>query len=193
MNLTIENLAKAFVGESMARNKYTFFAKIAIKEGFEKVANVFLETAEQEKEHAKWNYKLLEELKTKYNVKTDITINSDVHVVLGNTLENLKSAIDGEHYETSKMYPEFADIADKEGFPDIAKRLRAIAIAEKHHEGKYQKLYDLLKDNAFFKRTDLIYWACIKCGYLHKGKEPPKECPSCGHESNYFERQNEDY
>ena len=113
--------------------------------------------------------------------------------ILGNTRENLKSAIAGENYEHTKMYPEFANIAEKEGFPEIAKRLRAIAVAEKHHEERYKKLLKELENNTLFKKDKKVYWVCRKCGYIHEGTEPPEECPSCGHPKSYFEQACEEY
>jgi len=190
---TVENLSKAFVGESMARNKYTFYAKAAQKEGFEMIANIFLQTAEQEREHASWLYKLLNQLKEKYKINVDIPIDADVHIALGSTVDNLESSIEGETYEYTKMYPEFASVADKEGLHDIAKRLRAIAIAEKHHEERYSKLLKELNGKTLYKKNKVVTWVCLKCGYMHKGRKPQRECPSCGHSSAYFEKQNENY
>jgi len=186
---TLKNLAKAFVGESQARNRYTFYAKIAQKEGFEKVAEIFLITAENEREHAKWLFRLLNRLKD----SPEVSVDASVPVVLGSTAENLKSAIAGENYENTRMYPEYADMAEKEGFPDIAARLRAIAIAEKHHEERFKKLLAEIEGSTMFRKDHKIYWVCRKCGYIHEGNEPPEECPSCGHPKGYFERQCEEY
>ncbi|OYT34545.1 MAG: rubrerythrin family protein [Candidatus Aenigmarchaeota archaeon ex4484_52] len=194
MKKTIENLAKAFVGESQARNRYTLYAKIAQKEGFEQIADIFILTAENEREHAKWLFRLINNLKNKSKQNLDeIRVESSVPTIFGNTAENLKSAIAGENYEHTKMYPEFADIAQKEGFIEIAKRLRAIQIAEKHHEGRYKKLLKNIEENSVFKKDNEVYWVCRKCGYIHKGKEPPEECPSCSHPKNYFEVKCEEY
>jgi len=191
---TVKNLAKAFIGESQARNRYTFYAKIAKKEGFEQIAQIFLVTAENEREHAKWLFRLINELKKKNDENFDkIRVEADVPTILGNTRENLKSAIAGENYEHTKMYPEFANIAEKEGFPEIAKRLRAIAVAEKHHEERYKKLLKELENNTIFKKDKKVYWVCRKCGYIHEGTEPPEECPSCGHPKSYFEQACEEY
>ena len=191
---TVKNLAKAFIGESQARNRYTFYAKIAKKEGFEQIAQIFLITAENEREHAKWLFRLINELKKKNDENFDkIRVEADVPTILGNTRENLKSAIAGENYEHTKMYPEFANIAEKEGFPEIAKRLRAIAVAEKHHEERYKKLLKELENNTLFKKDKKVYWVCRKCGYIHEGTEPPEECPSCGHPKSYFEQACEEY
>ena len=191
---TVKNLAKAFIGESQARNRYTFYAKIAKKEGFEQIAQIFLVTAENEREHAKWLFRLINELKKKNDENFDkIRVEADVPTILGNTRENLKSAIAGENYEHTKMYPEFANIAEKEGLPEIAKRLRAIAVAEKHHEERYKKLLKELENNTIFKKDKKVYWVCRKCGYIHEGTEPPEECPSCGHPKSYFEQACEEY
>ncbi len=191
---TVKNLAKAFIGESQARNRYTFYAKIAKKEGFEQIAEIFLVTAENEREHAKWLFRLINELKKKNDENFDkIRVEADVPTILGNTRENLKSAIAGENYEHTKMYPEFANIAEKEGLPEIAKRLRAIAVAEKHHEERYKKLLKELENNTLFKKDKKVYWVCRKCGYIHEGTEPPEECPSCGHPKSYFEQACEEY
>jgi len=194
MKNTIENLAKAFVGESQARNRYTFYAKIAQKEGFEQIAEIFLLTAENEREHAKWLFRLINELKKKSNedfreIKTEVNIPT----VLGNTAENLKAAISGENYEHTKMYPEFAEIAEKEGFSEIAQRLRAIAVAEKHHEERFRKLLKEVEKNSAFKKEKKVYWVCRKCGYVHEGEEPPEKCPSCSHPKSYFELKCEEY
>ena len=188
MNDTIKNLAKAFAGESQARNRYTFYAKIAKKEGFEQIAEIFLTTAENEREHAKWLFRLIDELKQKSGDNfNEITVEAAIPATLGDTTKNLKTSIDGENYEHAKMYPEFADIAEKEGFPEIAQRLRAIAIAEKHHEERYKKLLEEIEKNTVFKKEEKVYWICRKCGYMHKGQEPPEKCPSCDHPKNYFE------
>lgn len=188
MKETIKNLARAFMGESQARNRYTFYAKIAKEEGYEQIAEIFLLTAENEREHAKWLFRLMNELKKKYGKEElNIEVEVPVSVVLGDTVENLKAAIAGENYEYTKMYPEFADIAEKEGFPEIASRLRAIAIAEKHHGERYKKLLAELENNTVFEKEKNVYWVCRKCGYVHYGKEPPEKCPSCSHPRNYFE------
>jgi len=194
MNETIKNLTKAFIGESMARNRYTFFARIAQKEGFEQISNLFLETAEQEREHASNLYKLISELKKKSGEKIDsIVVEAEAGVVYGDTIENLKASINGENYEHTIMYPEFAVVAEKEGFPEIANKLRAIAIAETHHEERYAKLLKEVENNTVFKKTNKVYWICIKCGYMEEGTEPPKECPSCGHSTAYFQIKSENY
>ena len=194
MKNTIENLTKAFIGESQARNRYTFYAKIAQKEGFEQIAEIFLVTADNEREHAKWLFRLINELKKKSNENLDeIKVGAAAPTILGNTAQNLKAGIAGENYEYTQMYPEFADAAQKEGFPEIAKRLRAIAKAEQHHEERYRKLLKEVEGNTVFKKEKKVYWVCRKCGYIHEGEEPPEECPSCSHEKNYFELKCEEY
>ena len=187
---TIKNLAKAFVGESQARNRYTFYAKVAKKEGLEQISEIFLITAENEKEHAKRIFEHLIELK-KDNEK--IIVDTDVPFVLGTTIENLKSAISGENYEHMKMYPEFADVAEKENLSDIAERLRSIAKAEEHHEERFKKLLKELEGGTLFKKDSEIMWVCRECGYVHSGKEPPEKCPSCDHEKGFYQRKCEEY
>ncbi len=192
MKETLKNLAKAFVGESQARNRYSMYAKIAQKEGYEQIAEIFLITAENEREHAKWLFRLLNQLKSKVGIdKIDVDVS--VPVALGSTLENLKAAIEGEHYEHVEMYPKFADIAEQEGLTDIATRLRAIAIAEKHHEERFRKLLMQLEQASIFKKQQEVQWICRKCGYVHNGVTPPEQCPSCSHPKNYFQLKYEEY
>jgi rubrerythrin len=181
---TIENLVKAFIGESQARNRYTIYAKIAKKEGFEQISEIFLKTADQEREHAKWLFRLIQKLKTGDEVKVE----AGCPTVMGNTKENLKAAIGGENYEHVTMYPEFAAEAEKEGFPEIAKRLMAIAVAEKHHEERYKKLLANLEAGTVFKKSESVTWVCRQCGHTHEGENAPDECPSCGHPKSYFEK-----
>jgi len=194
MKQIIENLAKAFVGESQARNRYTFYAKVAKKEGYEKVAEVFLLTAEQEREHAKWLMRLINILKNKCDEDLSVLkVEAEVPTILGTTVDNLKAAIEGENYEYTTMYPEFADVAEKEGYPEIAERLRAIAVAEKHHEERFKKLLQEIEGGTIFKKEKKVVWACMKCGYVHEGEEPPEVCPSCNHPKSYFEVKCEEY
>jgi len=194
MKNTIENLVKAFIGESQARNRYTFYAKIAKKEGFEQIAGIFLITAENEKEHASNLFTLINDLKKKSNERLDeIKVEAVAPTVLGSTAENLKAAIAGENYEHTIIYPEFADVAEREGFPEIAKRLRAIAKAEKHHKERYKKLLKEVEAGTFFKKEKEVWWVCRECGYIHFGKEPPEKCPSCDHPRSYFQRRCEEY
>ena len=194
MEKTIENLTKAFIGESQARNRYTFYAKVAKKEGFEQIAEIFLITAENEKEHAKWLFRLISQLKEKSKESLDeIIVEAAAPTILSDTAGNLKVAIAGENYEHTKMYPEFADVAEKEGFPEIAKRLKAIAIAEKHHEERYQKLLEEVEAGTVFKKEKEVWWVCMECGYVHFGKDPPEECPSCSHPRSFYQIKCEEY
>ena len=191
---TIENLTKALIGESLARNRYTFYAKIAKKEGFEQIADIFLITAENEKEHASWLFRLIDELKRKSGAELrEIKVEVVAPVKIGTTAENLKSAIAGENYEHTKMYPEFADIAEKEGYPEIANRLRAIAKAEEHHEERFRKLLRELEAGTVFKKEREVWWVCRECGYVHFGKEPPERCPSCDHPRSFYQVKCEEY
>ncbi len=194
MKKTIENLTKAFIGESQARNRYSFYAKIAKKEGFEQISEIFLLTAENEKEHAKWLYRLINQLveKSRENI-SEIKVEASAPLALGDTVKNLKSAIAGESYEQTTMYPDFARIAEEEGLPEIAQRLKAVAVAEKHHQERFQKLLDNLENNSLFKKKEKVYWVCRKCGYIHEGEEVPEACPSCGHPKAYFELKSENY
>ncbi|MCK4496873.1 MAG: rubrerythrin family protein, partial [Candidatus Aenigmarchaeota archaeon] len=185
---------KAFIGESQARNRYTFYAKVAKKEGFEQIAEIFLITAENEKEHAKWLFRLISQLKEKSKESLDeIIVEAAAPTILSDTAGNLKVAIAGENYEHTKMYPEFADVAEKEGFPEIAKRLKAIAIAEKHHEERYQKLLEEVEAGTVFKKEKEVWWVCMECGYVHFGKDPPEECPSCSHPRSFYQIKCEEY
>lgn len=194
MQRTIKNLAMAFVGESQARNRYTMYAKVAKKEGFEQVAELFLLTADNEREHAKWLFRMINDLKQKSGDDLAcIKVEAEVPTVLGSTTENLKASIAGENHETVSMYPGFADVADEEGLSEVASRLRAIGQSEKHHENRFKKLLKEVEAKAVFKKEKAVYWVCRKCGYLHEGTEPPEECPSCSHPSNYFEVQCETY
>ena len=194
MEETIQNLAKAFIGESQARNRYTMYAKIAKREGYEQISEIFLVTADNEREHAKWLFRLINELKKKSSKEWDpIKVEAEAPTTLGSTTENLKAAIAGEHYENTEMYPGFADIAENEGFPDIAKRLRAISKAEEHHEDRYRRLLDQTEGKTVFKKDKKVQWVCRKCGYVHEGEEPPEKCPSCDHPKEYFELKCERY
>lgn len=194
MNETIQNLTKAFIGESQARNRYTFYAKVARKEGFEQIAEIFLVTADNEKEHAKRLFEHIIELKKQLGEAGDeINVEAVAPVVYGTTAENLKAAIAGEHYENSKMYPEFADAAEKEGHTTIAKRLRSIAKAEEHHEERYTKLLKEVEAGTVFKKDKEVTWVCRECGYVHNGKEPPEKCPSCDHDRSFYQVKCEEY
>ncbi|TRZ80766.1 rubrerythrin family protein [bacterium] len=193
MSETLKNLTKAFIGESQARNRYTFYAKIAQKEGYEQIAEIFLLTAENEKTHAKRIFEHIQELKGKDKKLDTITIEAEASTIYGTTKENLKSAIAGEKYEHSEMYPEFAKTAKKEGYPKIADRLKAIAMAELHHEERYKKLLKEVTSGTVFKKEREIWWVCRECGYIHFGTQPPKVCPSCNHPQAYYQIMCEKY
>jgi rubrerythrin len=177
---TEKNLLTAFAGESQARNRYTYFSSQAWKEGYIQISAIFEETANQEKEHAKREFKFLE------GGEVEIAAAFPAGVI-GNTLENLKEAAAGEHYENTKMYPEFAKTADKEGFSEIATVFRNIAIAEKRHEGRYVALAKNITEGRVFKREKPVRWVCRNCGYVHQGTEPPEVCPACAHPQAHFE------
>lgn len=191
MKTTLENLAKAFIGESQARNRYTIYAKTAKKEGYEQISAIFTETAEQELEHAKWLMRMINDIEEKVGGKQEIKVEGEVPTVVGMTAENLKAAAEGENYEHSDMYPSFADQADKDGLPEVAERLRNIARAEQHHEERYLKLVKELEAGTLFKKEEEKAWVCRKCGYEHKGFEAPETCPACGHPRGYYQLKNE--
>jgi len=177
---TEKNLLAAFAGESQARNRYTYFASVAKKAGFEQIAAIFLETADNEKEHAKRFFKLLEggeaEIKATYPAG-----------IIGDTAANLKAAADGELMEWSNLYIDSATIAREEGFEQVARQFDEIAKIEKHHEARYRKLLDNLNMNMVFKKDNTVVWKCRNCGYVFEGKEAPKKCPACDHPQAYFE------
>ena len=177
---TETNLGISFAGESQARMRYTYFASAAKKEGYEQIAAIFQETADQEKEHAKRMFKWLE------GGMVEITA-SYPSGVIGTTLENLKAAAAGENEEWTMDYPKFADIADEEGFPAIAKMYREIAKAEKGHEERYLALAKNVEEGKVFVKDEEVTWQCRNCGYIHTGKEAPKTCPACAHPQAYFE------
>lgn len=184
--MTEQNLLKSFAGESQARNRYTFFASVAKKEGYEQISGIFMETAEQEKEHAKRFFKYLE--------GGDLTITASYPAgVIGTTAENLLAAAQGEHEEWDVLYAEFAEVADKEGFPEIAETFRQIATVEAEHEKRYLKLLSRITDGDFFVRDNEIWWQCRNCGYVLKAKEAPLKCPACAHPQAYFEPKKENY
>jgi len=187
MQKTIQNLAKAFIGESQARNRYTMYSGIAKKEGYEKVSAIFALTADQEAEHAKWLMRMINNLKGENSEFNTITVEASAPTMVGDTVENLKAAIAGENFEYTNMYPEFANTAGEESLPDVAKRLRAIAKAEENHEDKYKNLLEELETDTMFKKDEEVVWVCRKCGHIHSSKEAPEECPSCGHPQAYFE------
>jgi len=183
---TEQNLLKSFAGESQARMRYDYFSKQAKKEGLEQIAAIFEETALNEKEHAKRFFKFLE------GGMVEITAAYPAGII-GTTLDNLKAAADGENEEWTDLYPTFADVAEKEGFKDVAIAYRMIAKVEKAHEERYRKLYANLEDGKVFEREDVIVWKCRNCGYLHEGKKAPKKCPACLHPQSYFEVQEKNY
>jgi rubrerythrin len=172
MSKTEDNLKAAFAGESQARNKYTYFAKVAHKEGFHYIAKIFEETADNEMRHAKDEFTLLNGI--------------------GDTAANLQEAVDGEHYETVTMYPDFAKDAETEGNLAAAALFRQIAKVEEHHRDRYQRLLEMLKEGTVFKRKEPIKWKCSVCGYIHEGTEPPAKCPCCKHPLEYYEPANMD-
>ena len=183
---TEKNLLTAFAGESQARNRYTFFASQAKKEGYVQMAAIFEETANQEKEHAKRLFKFLE------GGEVEIT-GAFPAGVIGTTLDNLKASAAGEHYEYTEMYPSFAKTAREEGFEAIAMVFEAIAVAEKQHEKRYNDLAANIENNRVFKRDAGTVWRCRNCGYLHVGDEAPERCPACAHPQSYFELLGENY
>lgn len=195
MQKTIENLAKAFIGESQARNRYSMYAKTAKNEGFEQVAAIFEETADQEREHAKQLFKMINELKKESgeNKYEEIIVEAGAPTTLEATLQNLQSAINGEHYEYENMYPEFAQVAKEENLPKIAARLKSIAKAEAHHEERYLKLLTEIENNTVFKKEVEVDWVCRKCGYKHEGKNAPERCPACDHPKAYYQVKCEQY
>lgn len=183
---TEKNLLTAFAGESQARNRYTYFASQAKKEGYVQMSAIFEETANQEKEHAKRLFKLL------HGGELEITASFPAGTI-GTTLENLKESAGGENYEWTEMYPGFAKIAREEGFNDIAAIFEAIAVAEKQHEKRYLDLAGNIEAGRVFKREEKVVWRCRNCGYLHEGDEAPDECPACAHEQAHFELLGENY
>ncbi|MDR2891425.1 MAG: rubrerythrin family protein [Alistipes sp.] len=183
---TEQNLLKSFAGESQARNRYTFFASVAKKEGYEQIAGIFLETAEQEKEHAKKFFKYLE------GGPVEITATYPAGMI-GTTAENLLEAADGEHEEWDELYREFAETADAEGFPAIAETFRRVAMVEAEHERRYRALLERVVEDKVFERDGEIVWQCRNCGYVHTGKKAPEKCPACQHPKAYFEPRKENY
>ncbi|TLM73685.1 MAG: rubrerythrin family protein [Actinobacteria bacterium] len=177
---TEQNLLKAFAGESQARNRYTYFASVAKKEGYEQISAIFLETAENEREHAKVFFKFLE------GGEVEITATYPAGRI-ATTLDNLLAAADGEKMEWDTIYPDFAAIADEEGFPEVATAFREIAEVEAHHEMRYRKLRANIESGAVFKRAGTVRWKCRNCGYVHEGPEAPDCCPACKHPQAHYE------
>ena len=183
---TEKNLLTAFAGESQARNRYTFFASTARKEGYEQIANIFTETAGNEKEHAEIFFKYLE--------GGDVEITAAYPAgIIGDTKSNLEAAADGEKMEWSDIYPNFEKIAREEGFAEIATSFKEIAEVEEFHEGRYRKLAKNIATGEVFKKKASVKWHCTNCGYIHEGTEAPKECPACKHAQAYYELLAENY
>ncbi|HNX90928.1 MAG TPA: rubrerythrin family protein [Candidatus Omnitrophota bacterium] len=183
---TEKNLLAAFAGESQARNRYTFFASVAKKEGYEQISAIFQETADNEKEHAKRFFKFLE--------GGDVEITATFPAgVIGTTIENLREAAAGENLEWTKLYKEAAETAKKEGFPEVASAFESIAKVEQQHENRYRKLADNIATGKVFKKDSMLKWKCRNCGYVHEGTDAPKTCPSCLHPQAYFEVKAENY
>ncbi len=177
---TEKNILTAFAGESQARNRYTYFASQAKKDGFVQISDIFTETANQEKEHAKRLFKLLE------GGEAEIQASFPAGVI-GSTAENLKAGAAGENYESTDMYPSFAKVARDDGFGEIAEIFESIAVAEKQHEKRYLTLMANINNGMVFKKAESVTWRCINCGYLHEGLEAPDECPACLHDQKHFE------
>lgn len=194
MKETPKKLFAAYVGESQARNRYTFFSSIAKKEGYVLISRIFLETADQERIHGLNYYKMVQQFKKEENFD-DFNVNEMYPTTYGNTIENLRSAVNGETMEFTELYPDLADTAEKEGYPEIAKRTRAIARAEKHHAERYDKLLKIVGDDIFFKRGKKIVWVCLECGFEIELNEIPKDyiCPSCSNPRAYFAKKCEDF
>lgn len=183
---TEKNLLASFAGESQARNRYTYFAKVAKKEGYEQISEIFMETAENEKEHAKVFFKFLK------GGMVEITASYPAGVI-GTTLENLKAAAGGEHEEWEILYPQAAKVAREEGFDEIATAFEQIAKVEKEHEKRYLKLSKNIETSTVFKKSSNVEWKCRNCGYVHSGNEAPKICPACKHSQAHFEVRGENY
>ena len=183
---TEKNLLAAFAGESQARNRYTFFASVAKKEGYEQISSIFIETADNEKEHAELFFKLLR--------GGMVAITADYPAgVIGSTLENLKAGAEEEKLEWGTIYPNFADVAEEEGLEDVASTFRMVAKVERYHERRYLKLLDNIKQGSVFKKGTSIKWKCRNCGYVYEGSEVPEKCPVCDHSRSYFEVWCENY
>jgi len=182
---TEKNLLAAFAGESQARNRYTYSASQAKKEGYVQIAQIFEETANQEKEHAKRFFTYLEG--GDCEITAGYPAGFEGESAVGNTAENLAHAAAGEHFEWSELYVGMAEVAKQEGFPEIAALFNAVCVAEKQHEKRYNKLRANVLDGSVFKREATTLWACLNCGYVYEGAEPPKLCPACKHPQGYFE------
>ena len=183
---TEQNLLKAFAGESQARNRYTYFASMAKKEGYEQISAIFLETADNEKEHAKRFFKFLE------GGNVEITAMYPAGII-GTTLENLKAAAAGENEEHTILYPGFAAIAEEEGFPEIATTFKMISLVEAEHEHRYNKLAANISQGQVFKKKTKVRWKCRNCGYVHESEGAPEICPACLHDQKHFEVKENNY
>ena len=183
---TEHNLLALFAGESQARNRYTYFASVASKAGYEQIAAIFLETADNEKEHAKKFFKFLE------GGEVEITAGYPAGII-GDTAANLEASAAGENLEWTKLYQEASETALQEGFDEIARVFKEIAEVEEQHEKRYRKLLKNIKEGKVFKRDSVVKWKCRNCGYVHEGKEAPEVCPACAHPQKYFEIQAENY
>ncbi|MCX7708581.1 MAG: rubrerythrin family protein [Clostridia bacterium] len=183
---TLENLMKAFAGESQARNRYTFYASIANKEGFRQIEGIFTETADNEKEHAKKFYKLIL-AGMDGELPAAVEINAVYPVAQATTVDNLKAAAAGENEEWTQLYPEFAQIAAEEGFPEVSAAFKMIAAVEERHEARYRKLAANIENGTVFKKDEKVLWKCRNCGYVHEGEGAPDLCPACQHPKAHFE------
>ncbi|ABR32476.1 MULTISPECIES: rubrerythrin [Clostridium] len=181
---TAVNLMKSFAGESQARTRYTYYSSIAKKEGFVQIANIFLETAEQEKEHAKRFYKFLKDDYVDEQIEIQASYPVSFHE---STLKNLLAAASGENEEWTDLYPSFAKTAEEEGYPEIAVVYRKISEVEARHEARYKKLAKNIEDGTVFKKDEVTLWKCGNCGFIYEGKEAPAACPACSHPQAYFE------
>jgi len=184
---TEKNVLLSFAGESQARNRYSYFASQAKKDGYEQIAAIFLDTADNEKEHAKVFFKLLQG-----GEPLEIT-GAFPPGIIGDTKANLKEAADGEMFENTTLYPGFAGVAEGEGFPEIANTFRLISTVEKGHENRYRMLLKNVEEGTVFKKNGKVFWRCRNCGYIHEGTEAPEECPACQHPRAYFELLGENY
>lgn len=187
---TAVNLMKSFAGESQARTRYTYYSSIAKKEGFVQIANIFLETAEQEKEHAKRFYKFLKDDYVDEQIEIQASYPVSFHE---STLKNLLAAASGENEEWTDLYPSFAKTAEEEGYPEIAVVYRKISEVEARHEARYKKLAKNIEDGTVFKKDEVTLWKCGNCGFIYEGKEAPAACPACAHPQAYFEMFVENY
>ena len=181
---TAENLMKSFAGECQARTRYTYYASVAKKQGYVQISNIFMETAEQEKEHAKRFYKFLKDDYAGEQIEITAGFPVDLY---DDTLKNLKAAASGENEEWTELYPTFAKIADEEGYPEVAAAYRQITKVENRHEIRYNKLAKNIEEDKVFKKDEVVFWKCNNCGFIYEGAEAPNACPACLHPQGYFE------